>query len=191
MQVMLTLEHLNHKSIEKAPRVDVGFIIQELANKRGLRVGHVTRNSRHQTALARLSEKPVLTGQEIVLTVTLDLPPDKHIYSLHREGFGIPTSLNFRGHGYQLLGITQEPMPGKITGGIEPMWILEGRIQLVQKIRITDARKCFILVDIQAQVCDVHHCHALHSAAMNDGSSNTFFEFRGDVATHPPIASAR
>jgi membrane-associated protease RseP (regulator of RpoE activity) len=246
LQLMATREHLNYRQVEMAPEVDVGFIIQELAADRGLRVGNVYKDSGadrcglivgdriqgvdgetvsyydelqdilnrkspgdllrisvlregkgmefsyvlpekkiRQTRVATLSKKVERTDQEIVCSVMIDLPKDNHIYSMHQEGFGTPTRIEFKGSGYQLLGTTSEPIPRKVDGGIDSMWIHEGKVKFKQRIRIIDPNDFFLLLSIYAQICDESHCHEFRSVLFNNGASETFFEFQGNPELYP------
>ena len=241
MNLRISLEHLNYSRVDKAPHVDVGFIIKELAGDRGLRVGHVDAGSsaaktglqigdriisvdgqkvglfsafqsllnqkspgdlllifinrdgrkmqfsyhlpgqeERRNEVALLSERVTKKNQQVTCAVHLSLPKDKHIYSMHQKGFGLPTTVEFRGTGYQLLGPTVEPKPKPVLGGIEPMWILEGNVSLVQEILVTDPESFFIQLDIYAQICDDRNCHELRASVYSDGSSTSFYEFTSD-----------
>jgi hypothetical protein len=251
MNVMVSQETLNDSRVAQAPRVQLGFIVQELPADAGLRVGHVTDHSSaektglligdrivsvdgqavatrenldqllHQKApgdlliiqvtragermsfsyvlpgeqelksdLARLSGAVSQPGQELACIVTIKLPPDRHIYSVHREGFGLPTQLEFRGHGYELSGPVQEPPPRKVEDpGVEPMWILEGTVELRQLIRITDPQRFQLLLHVYAQVCDNKSCHEFRSVIVSDGRDPSFKEFHGRFDQSLPIAT--
>jgi S1-C subfamily serine protease len=246
MNLRMSLEHLNYSRVDKAPQVDVGFIIQELAGGRGLRVGHVNADSaanktglqigdrivtvdgqnvslyddlqdllnkkspgdlllvhvdrndqtmqfsyhlpgqdEQKNELAFLSDKITFKDQKITCTVSIRLPAGKHIYSMHHLGFGLPTTVEFRGTGYQLMGPTIEPPPHQVQGGIEPMWVHEKDVSLRQKIVITDPDLFMIQLNVYAQVCDDRHCYELRSSIYSDGSSTHFFEFTSNSENLP------
>ena len=46
MRLMVVLSYMTYTSVESSPEVRLGFIAQELAAHRGLRVGNVTAGSR-------------------------------------------------------------------------------------------------------------------------------------------------
>jgi membrane-associated protease RseP (regulator of RpoE activity) len=140
------------------------------------------------TEVARLSDKVVESGQQLTCTVSIQLPEGKHVYSMHKEGFGLPTSLGFRGRGFRLMGPTTEPSPVRVDGGISPMWILEGDVEFRQRIQITDPGKFLMVLDVFAQVCDDRNCHEFRATVSNDGSSTEFFEFRGNSAAHSEVS---
>ncbi|MDA7627573.1 PDZ domain-containing protein [Verrucomicrobia bacterium] len=246
MNIRLSLEHLNYSKVDQAPKLDVGFIIQELPADHGLRVGHVsplsaaskagisigdrilsvdgrslgtfnefqsflnqkspgdllmlhlTRNGQplqlgyhlpdkeaKKNEIARLSTAISEKGQIVTCTVTVKLPRGKHIYSMHCEGFGLPSSITFRGLGYRLINATTEPSPTMVNDGIEPMWIHENTITFEQKLEITDPDRFLIHLSLYAQICDDHHCYELTSSAYSDGSSPDFFEFIGNTDDFP------
>ena len=249
MNVMVSLNSLNSSRIETAPRVVLGFIAQELAGGRGLRVGNVTDGSAadkagvrlgdrvvtvggkqprtfaalqsllnnkspgdlltlkvtregellqfgyilqdeqaRQSELAHLSGKVTERGQILECEVTLKLPPDKHVYSMHRKGFGVPTQLEFRGSGFRVIGATTEPTPQKIeTPGLEPQFVLHGTVKLQQTIKVTDPERFLLLIHAYAQVCDDKACHEFRAVIGNDGSDKTFNEFRGNFEKQPTV----
>lgn len=138
--------------------------------------------------VARLSEKVTNRGQELTCEVTIKLPSDKHIYSMHRKGVGVPTQLEFRGRGYTLLGPTMEPEPRMIAQeGQESTWILDGEVTLRQVIRITNPDDFRLLVQVYAQVCDETRCHEFRAIIENDGLDETFSEYRGHFDRQPEI----
>lgn len=247
MNVRMSQDLLNDSRIDSAPRVDIGFIPQELAADRGLRVGHVNDRGSAERAgllhgdsirsvngrlprshaalqailntmspgdlltidvtrageqlqfsyplpdeqvrvseLAQLSDTATSAGQELECVVTLRLPPDKHVYSMHRKGFGEPTQLEFRGRGYELVGPTREPRPRDIrTEGLATQWVLEGAIQLKQTVRVTEPGKFLLLLHLYAQVCDDTACHEFRAMIAADGATREFVEFRGDFEKQP------
>ena len=249
MNVMLSRSALNPSRIESAPKVVLGFIAQEMAGDRGLRVGHVTDRGvadkagvRHGdrivtvdgrrprtfealqnllnnkspgdlltlkvtregevlqfgyilpdeqarlSELARLSGKVAERGQVLECVVTLKLPPGKHVYSMHRKGFGVPTQLEFRGSGYRVIGPTREPPPEKLeTPGLEPQYVIHGTVKLQQTIEVTDPDRFLMLIHAYAQVCDDKACHEFRAVIGADGSDETFFEFRGNFEKQPLI----
>jgi serine protease Do len=128
--------------------------------------------------LAALSLPIKTRGQEVDCTIRLKIPEGKHIYSLHRKGFGIPTRVEFRGHGYRRIGRVTEPRPKRLTQpNIEEMWTLDGSVVLNQRIEVTDPERFHLVVQINAQVCDDRSCHELQARMDNDGRSTTFYEF--------------
>ena len=132
--------------------------------------------------LARLSGKVSRSGQELDCLITMKVPPDKHIYSVHQKGFGMPTQLDFRGKGFELIGAIEEPRPRKIGVGedaLEPMWVLNGIVEFRQSIRITDPKEFHLVLRVYAQVCDDQSCHEFQSIVANDGLNEEFIEFQG------------
>jgi hypothetical protein len=118
--------------------------------------------------------------------VTIDLPEDKHVYSMHQSGFGVPTQLEFRGRGYELLGAAAEPEPRKVeSGALLPMWILSGKVELRQRLRVTDAERFQLLLQIYAKVCDEERCHEFRTVVGCDGADGSFVEYRGRFHQHP------
>ena len=142
--------------------------------------------------VARLSEPVNRTGQVLRCLVSIKLPEGKHVYSMHRKGFGIPTHLVFRGRGYELLGPAEEPDPKRLSvpGMPEDMWILEGRVEFVQRLRVTDAQRFQLLLQVYAQVCDESSCHEFRAVLGSDGSDGTFKEYRGPFERQPRIEVA-
>ncbi len=253
MNVMMGIEHLNASRVERAPRVKLGFIVQELPGDAGLRVGHVDdgcsaervgiawgdrmlrvdehpvrdmeslaaimtqklpgdlismdlrRGSElHQFSFVlpeegeRLSNLAVLSqpaekeGQVLDCVVSLRLPPDKHIYSAFHEGLGQPTQLEFRGRGYRLIGGMQEPAAREWRDPSgERHRVLDGDVELRQRIEVTDAKDFYLLLHVYAQVCDDHSCHEFRAMVASDGTSRRFSEFRGRFEQHPlvPVVS--
>lgn len=251
MSVMVSQNHLNYSRVEMAPRVALGFIVQELPGDAGLRVGNVTDNcsaektgirigdrivsvdgrgvrtrdslasilngklpgdvltmqvtrngellqfgfalpgaDENKSDLARLSGDVAEKGQELTCSVSMKVPPGWHIYSVHRKGFGMPTQLEFRGRGYQLVGAIQEPQPKKLDQeGLEPMWILEGSVEFRQIIRVTSPSDFQLVLRVYAQVCDDQSCHEFLSAIANHGSNQVFTEFRGHFEGLPLVES--
>ena len=151
------------------------------AGKR-LQVGYVLPDEQiRKSELALLSEKVAAKGQTLECVVSIKLPPAKHVYSMHKKGFGVPTQLEFRGRGFELIGSTREPAPRKIeTEGLKPQWVLDGNVQLKQGIRITDPNEFLLLIHAYPQVCDAAACHEFRAVVGNDGSGRGFFEFRGN-----------
>lgn len=143
-----------------------------------------------KSELARLSEKVAAKGQTLECVVTIKLPPDKHIYSMHKKGFGVPTQLEFRGRGFEVVEPTREPTPRKIdVEGLETQWVLDGAVQLRQTIRITDPKEFLLLIHAYAQVCDDTACHEFRAVIGNDGATETFFEFRGNYEKQEVVSS--
>jgi membrane-associated protease RseP (regulator of RpoE activity) len=159
-------------------------------NGHHLQIGFILAGEeKHLSNLAHLSSKPARFGQDILCEVTIKLPPDKHIYSMHRSGFGVPTQLEFRGRGFKLLGQTEEPEPRRVEQGegLEPTWIMGGTITLRQKIQVTNPDDFHLLIQVYAQVCDDRRCHEFRAVIENDGSEQTFSEFLGHFDQHPEI----
>lgn len=253
MNVMVPLSSLNYSKVEKAPRAVLGFILQQLSGKAGVRVGNVTDGcsaeragivigdriarveghevssreavleilhnkspgdlltidvvregkplqlgfvlggeSARRSRVARLSEPTKRAGQLVDCVVTVDLPADKHIYSIHRKGFGVPTQLMFRGEGYELVGPVNEPNPvprGK-GEGVETMWIHEGRVEIRQRIRVTDVEVFRMLVQVYAQVCDEVSCHEFRAVVGSDGRETHFSDYRGRFLRQPLVGKS-
>ena len=137
--------------------------------------------------VARLSQKVHRKGQRLDCIVTINLPPGRHIYSAHKKGLGLPTRVDCRGTGYRLTGGLTEPDPTLTADGD---WILEGEVELVQPIEITDPQKFQMRLQVYAQVCDDKSCHEFRAILRNEGAEE-FFEFRGDFDRQPKIASGR
>ena len=143
-----------------------------------------------KSEIAFLSEKVTRLNQEMSCRVIIDLPETMHIYSAHKRGFGVPTNVTFRGRGYRLLGSLREPQPREIPGEDgESMWILDGRVELKQKIRITNPDDFSMVIDVYAQVCDDKSCHEFRAVLENVGSTEEFSEFRGDFHQLPRLTS--
>ena len=114
--------------------------------------------------------------------ISMKVPPDKHIYSVHQKGFGLPTRMEFRGNGFELIGAIEEPRPRRIGVGedaLEPMRVLDGTVEFRQRIRITDPKEFHLVLRVYAQVCDDRSCHEFLSVVANEGSHEGFIEFRG------------
>jgi S1-C subfamily serine protease len=248
MAMMVSLSYLNYSRMEKAPRVEIGFIPQQLPGDGGVRVGHVTDDSSAENAglligdrismvdgerapsrdkfvslidqkapgelimldvtrrgqplqlsyllpgenqvrsdVARLDGRVVEKGQRVKCLVAINLPPGRHIYSAHKKGVGVPTRIDFRGTGYRLVDGLLEPVP---TPSADGDWILEGRVEFVQEIEITDPQEFQMLLQVYAQVCDDSSCHEFRAVLENDGEEE-FFEFRGDFERQPQLASGQ
>ena len=142
-----------------------------------------------RSEIARLTAKPTRPGQRITALLTIKLPPDKHIYSMHRRGLGVPTQLEFRGKGFKLIGPTEEPPP-KIFGedSVEPSWILDGEVQLQQILEVTNPDDFQLLIQIYAQVCDDESCHEFRAVVENDGTEESFTDYRGHFDRQPKIS---
>ena len=138
--------------------------------------------------IARLSERVTRAGQVVTCKISIDLPPGKHVYSVHNKGFGQPTRVDFRGEGYELVGDLSEPAPDEIGNGVTgTMWILHGNIELTQKIRITDPGQFCMFLRVYAQVCDDKSCHEFLAILENHGSDIHFSEYRGDFDQQPKL----
>jgi hypothetical protein len=146
-----------------------------------------------RSEVARLSAKVTAAGQELNCVVTIKLPVDKHVYSMHRSGFGVPTQLEFRGQGYRLLGKAREPEPRKIEGaaGVADMWVLDGTVELKQTIEVTDPESFHLFLQVYAQVCDDVRCHEFRAILANDGSEEPFSEFRGYFDRQAEVGAGR
>ena len=253
MQVMVNLNYLNYLEVESPPEVILGFIAQERAGDRGLRVGSVQDGSSAERAglvhgdqirsidneplrafnalqelladkapgdmltivvgregktmefayvladkqqqltdLVELSDVVEENGQILTCTVNIKLPQGQHVYSVHEKGFGVPTFAQFRGGGYRLLGSLEEPQPRKVDQpGLGSMYVLEGDIQLKQRIQIPDKAKFLLLMHVYAQVCDDSHCHEFRAVVANHGSTREISEFRGRLESHSEITDDR
>lgn len=241
LSLMVSRNYLNYSRVERAPRVTLGFIVQELPGSAGLRVGNVADGSsaektgllvgdrivsvdarnvgtadelsgmlnqkspgdlltlkvtrdgemfqfgfalpgleESRSDVARLSGKVREAGQDLTCIVSLRLPAGQHVYSAHKLGFGMPTRLEFRGTGYKLAGPLHEPAPRKIVQtGLEPMWVLDGQVELRQAIRVTDPGRFQLLLRVYAQVCDDRSCHEFRAVIGNNGSDEGFTEYHG------------
>jgi len=177
------LEHLNYKAPGDLLTIDVR------RDGKPLEFGFVlSGEEERRSEVARFDEPVTESGQELTCTVTINLPEGKHIYSMHRRGFGVPTQLSFRGRGYELVGSAEEPPPAKVVSeGLEPTWILEGRVELRQRIRVTDVERFQVLLQIYAQVCDEERCHEFRAVVGSDGSAGEFSEYRGRFERQPKI----
>jgi len=155
-----------------------------------LRVGFVLSGEEQSVSdVARLSGKVTRPGQGMDCVISIKLPPGKHIYSMHRSGFGVPTQLEFRGSGYKLVGPAAEPSPRKIEpAGLEPMWVLDGEVELKQAIEVADPGKFHLVLHVYAQVCDDKNCHEFRAIIANDGSGVEFSEFRGNLELQRKIS---
>ncbi len=253
MAMMVSLSYLNYSKVEKAPKVDLGFIPQQLPKDGGVRVGHVTDDSSAETAglligdrivaiddvevttydrlvtlidqkapgdlilidvtrsgdprqfsyilpgeeqtksdVAKLDSRVTHTNQELTCTITIKLPPEKHIYSVHKKGLGLPTRVDFRGAAYDLVGTLSEPTPSEVRmPGAEATWVLHGTVELKQKFRVTDAEAFRMLIEVYAQVCDEKRCHEFRAVAETDSSKDYFWEYEGDFDGEPKLSAVR
>jgi hypothetical protein len=131
-----------------------------------------------KSELAVLSSPVKTRGQEIDCQISLRIPEGKHIYSLHKKGFGMPTRVEFRGHGYRRIGHISEPRPERLSQpNTETMWTLNGSVILTQRIEVIDPERFHLIVQVNAQVCDDRSCHELQARMENNGRSKTFYEF--------------
>ncbi len=146
----------------------------------------LTSEEKKQTNLAQLTENVTKKGQTLSCVVTIKLPKDKHIYSVHQPGFGLPTKLEFRGRGFQLKGTVKEPIPKRQEDEAGVMWILRGPVSLTQTIEVTDPKKFHLALSIYAQVCDDHSCHEFLAVVESNGKKE-FSEFRGRFAQQPEL----
>jgi membrane-associated protease RseP (regulator of RpoE activity) len=158
-----------------------------------LQIGFVLAGEEERKSkVARLSGAVTHVGQKLTCHVSIKLPEDKHIYSMHRGGVGVPTQLEFRGRGYKLLGPTVEPEPRMLAeGGLDPAWILDGEVELKQTIEVLDPASFQLLLQVYAQVCDESRCHEFRAMIGNDGSGETFSEFRGRFENQPEVSLDR
>lgn len=141
-----------------------------------------------RSSLARLTEPVRQRGQLVTCVVSIRLPKHKHIYSMHRKSFGVPTQLRFRGRGYELVGPTEEPEPRKLEWeGVEAMWIHEGTVEFRQKIRVTDVKGFQLLLQAYAQVCDEVGCHEFRAVVGSDGLETHFTDYRGRFELQPVV----
>ena len=138
--------------------------------------------------LAVLSSPIKTRGQAVNCTIKLKIPEGKHIYSLHKKGFGMPTRVEFRGHGFRRIGPVVEPEPIQLTQpNIESMWTLDGPVVLSQRIEVTDPEQFNLVVQINAQVCDDRSCYELQARLASDGRTTTFYEFYRSLDNLPNI----
>ncbi|MDA0767990.1 MAG: PDZ domain-containing protein [Verrucomicrobia bacterium] len=154
---------------------------------RALQMGFMlSGEDKSRSEIARLTAKPTRPGQRITALLTIKLPHDKHIYSMHRRSLGVPTQLEFRGKGFKLIGPTEEPPPKKFDeDSVAPSWILDGEVQLKQILEVTNPDDFQLLIQIYAQVCDEQHCHEFRAVVENDGTEPFFTDYRGHFDRQP------
>lgn len=142
-----------------------------------------------RSEVARLTDPVERNGQVVTCEVRIALAPDEHVYSMHRKGFGVPTQLVFRGRGYEMLGETEEPEPieRESMPGEDSMWLLEGEVVLRQRIRVTEAARFQLLLQVYAQVCDAERCHEFRAVLGSDGTDGKFTEYRGPFEQQPLV----
>lgn len=106
MAMMVSLSHLNFDRVESAPRVDVGFILQQLPAAGGLRVGKVTEGGNAERAGLRTGDRVVAIDAEVVvdgdrfLTLLLQkVPGDPLVLDLVRDGMPLQLSYVLAGEG--------------------------------------------------------------------------------------------
>jgi membrane-associated protease RseP (regulator of RpoE activity) len=152
-----------------------------LRDNQPLQVGFVLAGEIEQKAtVARLSEVPIEPGQTVRCIVTLDLPEDKYVYSAHKKSMGLPTELEFRGTGFELVGPVIEPISRKVeAAGLEPSWVLDGKVEFEQAIRITDLSRFQIVLRVYAQVCDADSCHEFRTLISSTPGQADFVDYRG------------
>ena len=126
--------------------------------------------------LAVLSEKVTRNGQHNKCRISIHLPSGRHIYSVHKDGIGLPTRADFRGKGFRLIGKMKEPRPTKDPHGD---WIHEGEVELEQEFEVTSVENFEMQIRISAQVCDDKSCHRLRAQLHNTGERE-FYEMHGD-----------
>lgn len=93
MNVMMGIDNLNYSRVEKAPRVKLGFIVQELPGDHGLRVGHVTDDSNaDRTGIALGDQVIAVEGRPVNNVAMLEnllnhkSPGDLLTMAITREG---------------------------------------------------------------------------------------------------------
>lgn len=178
-ETVKTFDDLTDIMADKMPGDLVAFGVRREGKE--LQVAYVlAEKDQKYTDLATLSDTVKENGQMLTCTIKINIPKGQHIYSVHQKGMGVPSDLQFRGRGYKLVGRIEEPPPRKIDQpGLDPMYVLEGSINLVQKIQVTDVTQFNLLMQIYAQVCDDRHCHEFRTVVSNDGTTQAFAEFRG------------
>ena len=241
MRLMVNLNYLNYTSIEQSPELILGFIAQELAAGRGLRVGNVTDGSRAEITglrhgdrivtvdnqelktfkalekhlgnkapgemltlqvrrddhvlqfayalaekisafsdLAQLSQPVTRAGQEVECVVSLNLSPGQYVYSVRHKGTGVPSRVEFRGVGFELVGELGQPQAREVDNpGLPASWVLEGSVQFVQRLRVLDPDEFSLAVRVYAQVCDAVSCSEYLDQAKTDGETRKFTSLEG------------
>jgi S1-C subfamily serine protease len=130
--------------------------------------------------IARLSETVHSKGQTIECVFIVKIPEGKYVYSVHKKSLGIPTSIIFRGAGYELAGKLEEPKPIlDELEGIEASWIHKAILVIKQKIVITDPKAFTLFAKLDAQLCDKSHCYQLNAVVYNNGEQVNFSEYLG------------
>ena len=93
LAMMVSLNYLNYSRMERAPRVQAGFIAQQLTGNAGVRVGHVTEGSsaknsgiRHGDRIVRFDGEPVETREKLMTLFNQKTPGDLVMLDLVRNG---------------------------------------------------------------------------------------------------------
>lgn len=93
LAMMVSLSYLNYSRMERAPRVDIGFVAQQLPGDGGVRVGHVTDDSSAENAGLSIGDRIVLvdgkrvpTREQFLAQVDQKAPGDLIMIDLTRDG---------------------------------------------------------------------------------------------------------
>ena len=93
LSMMISLNYMNYTRIEIAPQVETGFIAQQLSGSAGVRVGHVTDESRaelagirHGDRITALDHKPIGNRADFLALINQKAPGDLVKLDLLREG---------------------------------------------------------------------------------------------------------
>ena len=186
-QKITSFEGIKSLLDSKLPGETIAFTV--LRKGKTLRFAYsLVDKEKRRSKLAVLSEPVRRDGQELTCTVTLELPENQHVYSIHKKGFGLPPKISFRGSGFELLGPIQEASPRAIRSkGQQTLWIHEGRVAFKQRIRVTNATAFHLYLDVSAEICDESTCHVFRGAVESDKGSTSFSEFVGRFEDLPPI----
>ncbi len=180
---------LSYKILEEHLNLKLPGDLLTLKVKRGDRemdVAYVLADKESEKSdLAALSGEVKKARQELTCSVSMNLQEGDHIYSVHKKGFGLPTRLEFRGTGFELLGDIDEPEPIKKQDSALVMWMHQGTLLFKQKIVVTDPDNFNLVLRVYAQVCDDKRCSELRSVISNQGKGVIFTEYRGEFDSLP------
>ena len=137
---------------------------------------------------AQLSAPVTAQDQVIQCEITIGLEKGQYVYSAHKKSLGLPTTAEFKGRGYVLVGSLVEPPPTrKVEEGMPISWIHEGQVRLTQEIRITDPESFQLVLRVYAQICDGKTCHEFTDVVVSDGEMTTMMDFRGNFESSPSL----
>jgi hypothetical protein len=139
--------------------------------------------------IARLPEPVTTRDQVIQCRIAIELEKDHYTYSAHKTSLGLPTTAEFRGQGYALVGSLDEPPPTRKEeeGMGETSWIHKGQVQLAQSIRVTDLERFQLVLRVYLQICDDRSCHEFTDVVVADGKSTAMMDFQGDFKSTPSL----